>query len=449
VIETILKGINNRDIASFFWVVVMSLFLTIQSIRKNSVILHSLRKLLISICQYKFIIILSILFLNTLSSVYLLNRFNLWDFSQVKNTFLWIIFTGLSFIGKSFSSQNYKFLLKSTILTNLKLIIFLEFFINLYVFSLSIEIFLVFITTFLVMLSVFSEERTEVNEVKAHQTINICIFIIVILLSTTTIFNFINNPKNFLNRLNLLNLITPITLTILSLPSIFLLFIVKSYEEFFAYYSQCLKHSTEAKHIKITIIKRVNIKINNLNKLRTLVASKNIMTLQEIHEAISLIEKQNRLKANPPLVLLRQGWSPYLVCNFLEKQGMQCNFYKAIDNEEWFTSSNSYELSNFFNNIFYYISGTESHVTRLSLKLSVSDVSTKDSDLDSFCSLISQLYFSATFDNIEDIILLKVLNYSDFTKSFHHYVVIIEVNNYLHNDGFSINFILKNHNHAK
>lgn len=40
------------------------------------------------------------------------------------------------------------------------------------------------------------------------------------------------------------------------------------------------------------------------------------MTLQEIHEAISLIEKQNRLKANPPLVLLRQGWSPYLVCNF-------------------------------------------------------------------------------------------------------------------------------------
>lgn len=446
-IETILKGINNRDIASFFWVLAISLLMIVQSYRKNTGVFLALKAVIKSVLNKKLTTIFLIFLLSTLCSVYFLKFLNLWDFSQVKNTFLWIIFTGLSFIGKSFSSQNYKLLLKSTILTNLKLLIFLEFFINLYVFSLSIEIFLVFITTFLVILSVFSERRTEVNEVKAHKTINMCIFIIVVLLSTITFFKFINNPEFFLNRLNFLNLITPINLTILSLPSILLLFIVKSYEEFFAYYSQCLKHSNEAKNIKITIIKRVNIKINNLNKLRKLVASKNIITLQGIHEAISLIEKHNKLEANPPAVSLQQGWSPYLALNFLTDKEIQCSFYKPIDIEEWFASSNSYELSSFLNNIFYYISGTENYVTRLSLKLSITDISTQQEDIDKFCMVISHLYLNATNEKIQDIIIFKVLSVQNFEITHELYKISVEINNYMYNNGFSINFIMKNHNH--
>lgn len=448
-IETILKGINNRDIASFFWLVVMFLFLSIQSIRKNSEVLTSLRKLLISIYQYKLIIILSVLLLNTLLSIYLLNHFNLWDFSQVKNTFLWLIITGLSLIEKSLSSDNYKNLLNDTILTNLKLTIFLEFFINLYAFSLPIEIFLVFMTSILVILSVFSEKKTEVNELKANQFLNITLSVISILLFIITIYKFIENPSNFLNKLTLLNLITPINLTLLSLPSIIILFIIKSYENFFTYYNQRLSSSIEANKIKIAILRRVNFKINNLNKLRVLIVSKNILTLTEIHEAISLIEKQNRLEANPPIVSLQQGWSPYLATNFLKDEEIQCSFYKAIYSEEWFASSNNYKLSSFLNNIFYYISGTENYVTRLSLKLSVADISTQQTDVSNFCILIEQLYFNAINEKINDTILLKILNYSNFTKIFHHYIVIIEVNNYLHNDGFSINFTIKNYNHAK
>ena len=270
--------------------------------------------------------------------------------------------------------------------------------------------------------------------------------LIGILLSIITIYKFIESPNNFLNQLTLLNLITPINLTILSLPSILTLFIIKSYESFFTYYNQRLKHSTEAKEIKIAILRRVNFKIDNLNELKTLISSKNILTLPEIHETINFIEKQNKLRANPPLVLLRQGWSPYLACNFLEKQGLRCNFYK-VDNEEWFASSNSYELSNSFNNIFYYISGNESYVTRLSLKLSVSDISTKDSDLDIFCSLISQLYFTATFENIENVTLSKISGFKDFQINYEYYTIYIEATNYINSNGFSVNFIIKNHNH--
>lgn len=446
-IETILKGINNRDIASFFWILVVFLFLVIQSIRTKSNLLHNLKSVLIAATQYKILIILFVLLLNTLLSTYILSYFDLWNFSQVKNTFLWFIITGLAIIGKSFSSDNYKKLLNDTILMNINLTIFLEFFINLYVFSLPIEIFLVFIISILAILSVFSKNKTEVNEVSTHQFLNTILSIIGILLSIITIYKLIDNPNNFLNQLTFLNLITPINLTILSLPSILTLFIIKSYENFFSYYNQRLKHSTEAKEIKIAILRRINFKIDNLNKLRILVASKNILTLTKIHENINFIERQNKLKANPPLVLLRQGWSPYLACNFLKRQKIQCSFYKATDNEEWFASSNSYELSNLFNNIFYYISGTESNATRLSLKLSVSDVSTKEEDLYSFCSLISQLYSNATLENIEDTILLKVLDFEDFQINYKYYTIHIETTNYINNNGFSISFIMKNHNH--
>ncbi len=445
-IETILKGINNRDIATFFWIVVVFLLLFIQSLKKKSSLLHDLKSVLISVTQYKILIIFFILLLNTLLSTYVLSYFDLWNFSQVKNTFLWFIITGLAIIGKSFSSDNYKKLLNDTILANLKLTILLEFFINLHVFSLPIEIFLVFITSILIILSVLSKNKTELNEVKAHQFLNIILSTIGILLSIITIYKFIESPNNFLNQLTLLNLITPINLTILSLPSILTLFIIKSYESFFTYYNQRLKHSTEAKEIKIAILRRVNFKIDNLNELKTLISSKNILTLPEIHETINFIEKQNKLRANPPLVLLRQGWSPYLACNFLEKQGLRCNFYK-VDNEEWFASSNSYELSNSFNNIFYYISGNESYVTRLSLKLSVSDISTKDSDLDIFCSLISQLYFTATFENIENVTLSKISGFKDFQINYEYYTIYIEATNYINSNGFSVNFIIKNHNH--
>ncbi len=446
-IETILKGINNRDIATVFWIVVVSLFLVIQSLKTKSSLLHNLKSVLIAATQYKILIVLSVLLLNTLLSTYILIYFDLWDFSQVKNTFLWFIITGLAIIGKSFSSDNYKKLLNDTILINLKLTIFLEFFINLYVFSLPIEILLVLITFILVILTVFSKNRTESNEVKAHQFLNIILSAIFTLLSVITIYKFIENPNNFLNQLTLLNLITPINLTILSLPSILILFIIKSYENFFTYYNQRLKHSTEAKSIKIAIFRRINFKIESLNKLRILVTSKNILTLTEINKTIDFIEKQNKLKANPPLVLLQQGWSPYLASNFLKQQGIQCNFYKTIYNEEWLASSNSYELDNTFNNIFYYISGNEHNVTRLSLKLSVSDVSTKNSDLDSFCLLMSQLYFSATFENIEDTILSKVSDLKDFQINYEHYTIYIETTNYINNNGFSVSFIMKNHDH--
>lgn len=446
-IETILKGINNRDIASFIWVLAISLFIIAQSYRKNTGVFSAFKAIIKSILHYKLITLFLILLINTICSVYFLKFINLWDLSQLKNTVLWFLFTGLVISGKAVTSKSYNTLFRSTISSNIKLIIFFEFFINLYVFSLSIEIFLVLFTTSLLLLSVFSEKSTEVNEVKTHQSLNIILAAIGILLSIITIYKLIENPSKFLNPLNFLNLITPINLTILSLPSILILFIIKSYENFFTYYDQRLKNSIEAKEIRIAILRRVNFKIDNLNKLKILVASKNILTLMEVHETINFIEKQNKIKANPPLVLLRQGWSPYLACNFLKKQRIQCSFYKAIDNEEWFASSNSYELSSFFNNIFYYISGNENHVTRLSLKLSVSNVATKDSDLDTFCSLISQLYFNATFDNIENVILLKVSDFKDFQIDHEYYTIYIETSSYKNNNGFSVSFIMKNHNH--
>ena len=446
-IETILKGINNRDIASFFWVLAISLFTIVQSYRKNTGVFLAFKAVIKSVLHKKLVTIFLILLLSTLCSVYFLKFLNLWDLSQLKNTVLWFVFTGLAIASKAISSEKYKNLFKSTVLANLKLTILLEFFLNLYVFSIFIEIFLVFITTSLFILSIYSKKSTEINEVRTHHFFNILISLIVIFLSAITIYSFINNPIKFLNKLTLLNLITPINLTILSLPSILILFIIKSYEDFFTYSSQLFRHSAEAKEIKIAILRRVNFKIDNLNRLKIIITTKSIRTLSEINEVIDLIDTYNKLKNNPPVVLLQQGWSPYLATNFLKDEEIKCSFYKSIDSEEWFASSNSYELSSFLNNIFYYISGTKNYATRLSLKLSITDISTQQEDIDKFCMLISHLYFNATNEKIQDIIIFKVLSVQNFEITHELYKIFVEINNYMYNNGFSINFIMKNHNH--
>lgn len=445
-IENILKGINNRDIASFFWVVVVSLLLIIRSIKTKSNLLNAVKNVFVAASQYKLIIIFLILLINTLFSVYVLSYLDFWDFSQTKNTFLWLIVTGLALIGKSFSSDNYKNLLNDTILTNLKLTIFLEFFINLYIFSLPVEIFLVFITSVLVILFVFSEKKNEANEVKTHQFLNTILSAIGILLFIITIYKFIENPDSFLNQLTLLNLVTPINLTLLSLPSILILFIIKSYEEFFTYYNLRLNQSNEVKAIKCTIIKRINFKINSLNMLREIIMSKYILTLSDMNHTIDLIEKHRQLSKTPPYIPIELGWSPFTASKFLINYGIKCNFYKPLYNG-WFAQSKFFRVGSLLNNITYYINGNEREATRLYLKIDLYDLKEKESLLTIFCTMVEQLYSQATNHKIDYVLIKKIIELSNYTKDFELFSVSVIINPYEHREGYLISFILKNHNH--
>ena len=230
-IENILKGITNRDIASFFWVVVVSLFVIVQSYRKKTNLISAFKNVLKAASNYRLIIIFLILFFNTVLSVYFLKYLGLWNLSQVKNKVIWLIFTGLVMISKAVTIKDYSTLMKQTIYGIFKITIFLEFFTNLYVFNLLLEVLLVFITTCLLIFSTYLEKSTEENKVRLYKFFSSAISLIVFLLLILTAYKVIHNPHNFLNHLSLLNLITPITLSVLSTPSILIIFIYTSYEE--------------------------------------------------------------------------------------------------------------------------------------------------------------------------------------------------------------------------
>lgn len=446
-IETILKGINNRDIASFFWVLVISLFTIVQSYRKNAGVFSAFKALIKSVLHHKLMILLLILLLNTLFSVYFLKLLNLWDLSQLKNTFLWFLFTGLVFVGKAINSEEYNDLLKNTVLANLKLIIFLEFFVNLYVFNIFVEICLVFITTSLFILSIFSEKSTDINELRVNQLSKTLISIIGVLLIMIIFYQLVNSPENFFNRLNFLNLVTPINLTILSLPSVVTLFIIKSYEDFFTYYNIRLNQSNEVKAIKHTIIKRINFKINSLNMLREIVMSKRIHTLSDINHTINLIEKHRQLRKNPPYIPIESGWSPFIASKFLTNYGIKCNFYKPLYNG-WFAQSKFFRVGSLLNNITYYISGNERKATRLCLKIDLYDLKEKESLLTIFCNMVEQLYSQANNHKIDCVFIKKIIELSSYTKDFEFFSVSIITSPYEHREGYLVSFILKSHNHS-
>jgi hypothetical protein len=195
---------NNREISTAIWLMVFAIW----AITKSGV-RAALRNLIRSFLKWQILVPLLAMIVYIALMVWGLSATGFWDASAIKITVLWVFGSALIMLFLANEAQKKEGFFRKAILNNLTLIAVLEFVLNVYTFSLWIELLLVPSLTLIVMLKTVAELRVKVES--SYKVVDsllgyVLAFIGLGLLSLT-ICQVINYPDRFLTIYNLTRLL--------------------------------------------------------------------------------------------------------------------------------------------------------------------------------------------------------------------------------------------------
>ena len=271
---------SNREISAAIWIFILLVFLaTKKNIRlaiKN--VLQSFLNLKILIPIFVFIICISIL-------IYLFLLTPIWTVEILKNSIIWIIFSGLPNAFKIATINNAKQYWNELIIENIKLLVIIEFIISAYTFSLLVEIIVFPFIMFIALLNAYAQSVKELKKLK--KATDILFSIVGIAILAYTIYRIVIDFENFASLNTLTNFLLPIILTAYSVPFLYLLRVFTLYEQVFIR----LKFGEKRTKKLNTFIKfRLLLFCNVLTKRLILVANMNNYNIIQITNKADVYE---------------------------------------------------------------------------------------------------------------------------------------------------------------
>ena len=277
---------NNREKAIIIWVLI---FLVCTLFQKN--IRTSVFSVLKTLFQKKIVIALTAMFLYVGSVVLLFYEIRLWDISLIKDTGFWVLGTAFVLLVNANRTSQDEHYFKKILLDNLKLILVLEFIVNLYTFSLWVEIILMPLLFIIVAMSAVAEIKKEY--MPAKKVIDSILAIFGISLIIFVLFNIIGDYQGFATADNLRAFLLPPLLTLAYIPFLYFLALFMAYENLFIHLDIFLKkNKTLAKFAKRRILYLCLVDLGKLNKF----AKQNgqeLMRLNDKNDVLNLIQQFN------------------------------------------------------------------------------------------------------------------------------------------------------------
>ena len=216
---------NNRELSLIIWILIFSIWVLFQKkLRKSAFSLirtFFAKKLVLGYLLMLFYIAIII------TPLYF---FGIWDFSWIKNTLLWIICVAFVML-MQFQKANKEYFFKNTIKENFKILVVLEFILNLYVFNLLIEMLLIPFSALLVGMLALSESDEKYTDVR--KALNFLLLIISLAFIVYATYMVITDFGNFATKGNLVDFILPIILTVMFTPFIYFVALYSSYDSLF------------------------------------------------------------------------------------------------------------------------------------------------------------------------------------------------------------------------
>ena len=217
---------NNRELASATLFCLFMLF----SMRNENVRLD-LHNLLNAFMRRFIVIQLCVLTLYTTGLVFLLEWGGIWNQGQLKNTLMWIFFIGGVQLLNTINIDNPKVYLQTTLNSQLKLIVLVQFLVAFHSYNYFAELVVVATLTFLTCRSVVSAR--DPSHAQVNKFIGIIMSIIGFYLVGDSIYYAINNNSKFLSINTFRDFLVPILLSIGLLPYIYCFYHFLSYEKAF------------------------------------------------------------------------------------------------------------------------------------------------------------------------------------------------------------------------
>ncbi|MEK6286715.1 MAG: hypothetical protein AABO57_13325 [Acidobacteriota bacterium] len=255
----IIRILNNREIAVVIWLSLLFLWaLSISSVR------HSFFGILKAFFVKTIIVPLAIMLLYVLLMVLVFKRIGFWDTSALKDTILWTVGAFATFLGLNKVVGDESFF-RNAILDNLKLVLILEFIVNLYSFNLVLELVLVPIVTFIVLLNLVAKSKPEYKNVRIVLDYALGLFGLVLIVFTfrelsVDLQNFATLDKT------LRDFLLPALFTIVFLPYVYLMALYMQYERLFLRIDFANANAGLARYAKRKILQACHLNLSKVNK---------------------------------------------------------------------------------------------------------------------------------------------------------------------------------------
>jgi len=217
---------NNREIATAIWLLVIFVIMLFKrDIRK------SLSDVIKAFFKIKILSSIFLMIAYITGIVFVLYQINFWNTSLLKDTVVWVCFTGILLSFNLATSDTDQNLFRKIIINNIKIIIIIEFIVNTYTFSLVGELILIPVVTFIVILEVVAKTDEKYSSVaKLMHGLQIIIGIVILIFAIS---NVVSDYKNFGSLDTLRNFLLAPLLTISFLPFIYLMILFATYELLF------------------------------------------------------------------------------------------------------------------------------------------------------------------------------------------------------------------------
>lgn len=257
---SLFSNFNNRELALIFWLSVFSVWaISRKDVRKS---LYAVVKALL----HKKILI-SLIGMATCvgTAIFLLSEIGIWSTEFLKDTVFW--FFGSAFVlflnvDNILKGEPY---FKKILWDTFALLVVLTFIINLYPFSLIVELILAPVLFIIVAMRVVSETKEDYKKVK--QVLDFILGGYGIFLLIHASINLTNDFQNFTSTKNLVAFALPILLTISFLPFLYILGLIMVYESFFTHLDIFLKRDRSlARYFKWKLLTSFNFNMSKLSR---------------------------------------------------------------------------------------------------------------------------------------------------------------------------------------
>ena len=279
-----LFNLNNRELSIAVWAIAFLLFIFFNNKTRSASIS------LIKIFFAKKLLILNVVtLLYIFATILALHILNIWDFSCIKITLIWTVCVAFAMLFRLRKERTVDFF-KQNIRDNIKIIVFLEFIANLYVFSFWFEIIFIPFSALAGIIAAIAESDPKHNTTK--QIINYTFIIIGIFFISYASYNIITNFDDFATKENLIDFTLPILLTAMFIPFIYLIALYLNYESLFLRMSFIVKDKELLSYAKRKIFLSFGINLNSINNWSNHFNSVYINEKKDLDEAIIAFKKK-------------------------------------------------------------------------------------------------------------------------------------------------------------
>ena len=290
-IQKFFQALNNRELAVLIWL----LFAIIWCV-SYSKIRKSFFQLIKALFAWKLTLSYLLMFTYIACVIWVLKVMTIWKIDNIPLTVLWSVCVAFVMLFNFHKANDQKFF-KNSVKDNIKGLVFVEFFVNLYVFNFWIEFIIVPVSAIIGGMKAIAERNKKYEIV--DKLLNFILIAAGFFLLFYASYKVVTDFDNFATIRNLESFYMPILLSILFIPFVYIAALIAAYETLFTRLQFFVPDKAVLRYAKFKTILSIQINLSKLNRWSDYI-NKNwrFKNRKEVKEAVAAF-KQVPAFSNP------------------------------------------------------------------------------------------------------------------------------------------------------